>query len=311
MSNTVVEVQHATRKFGKTTAVNNVSFSIEKGSTVAILGPNGAGKTTIVSMMLGLIEPTAGYIHLFNKNPKHIAAREKIGAMLQDVSVVDKLKVHEVIALFRSYYPSPLSMEELIALTGLEKDDLNKWADKLSGGQKRRVGFALALTGNPDLIFFDEPTVGLDITARRLFWEKVNALKKKGKTIIFTTHYLQEADDAAERIILFNRGEIIADGHPNTIKQQLAIRNVSFQSDDTDKAIQQLQSLPTVSQCYEKDKRIYVVTEDTDAVLKALFKLDLNARSIEIEQGRLEEVFEYLTKQNEEAEINEQHYNAM
>lgn len=311
MSKAVAEVHQVTRKFGKTTAVNNVSFSIEKGSTVAILGPNGAGKTTIVSMMLGLIEPTEGYIHLFNKNPKHISVREKIGAMLQDVSVVDKLKVHEVIALFRSYYPSPLSMAELIALTGLEKKDLNKWADKLSGGQKRRVGFALALTGNPDLVFFDEPTVGLDITARRLFWEKVNALKAKGKTIIFTTHYLQEADDVAERIILFNRGEIIADGHPNAIKQQLAIRNVSFQSDDTEKAIQQLQSLPVVSRCYQKDERIYAVTEDTDAVLAALFKLDLNARNIAIEQGRLEEVFEYLTKQNEEALKNEQHYNAM
>ncbi|MBP2080176.1 ABC transporter ATP-binding protein [Oceanobacillus polygoni] len=311
MSKAVAEVHQVTRKFGKTTAVNNVSFTIEKGSTVAILGPNGAGKTTIVSMMLGLIEPTEGYIHLFNKNPKHISVREKIGAMLQDVSVVDKLKVHEVIALFRSYYPSPLSMAELIALTGLEKKDLNKWADKLSGGQKRRVGFALALTGNPDLVFFDEPTVGLDITARRLFWEKVNALKAKGKTIIFTTHYLQEADDVAERIILFNRGEIIADGHPNAIKQQLAIRNVSFQSDDTEKAIQQLQSLPVVSRCYQKDERIYAVTEDTDAVLAALFKLDLNARNIAIEQGRLEEVFEYLTKQNEEALKNEQHYNAM
>ena len=311
MTNAVVEVQHVTRNFGKTTAVNNVSFSIEKGSTVAILGPNGAGKTTMVSMMLGLIEPSAGHIQLFRHHPKHISVREKIGAMLQDVSVVDKLKVQEVIALFRSYYPSPLSMEELIALTGLEKSDLNKWADKLSGGQKRRVGFALALTGNPDLVFFDEPTVGLDITARRLFWEKVNALKEKGKTIIFTTHYLQEADDVAERIILFNRGEIIADGHPNAIKQQLAIRNVSFQTNDAKRAIKQLQTLPIVSKCYQKDDRIYAVTEETDTVLASLFKFDLHAKDIAIEQGRLEEVFEHLTKPNGEAEINEQHNDAM
>lgn len=294
-----VTMRNVTKRFGKTLAINDVSFSIEEGSTVAILGPNGAGKTTAISMMLGLIDPTDGKVQLFNKNPKEIEVRKKIGAMLQEVSVVDKLKVHEIIALFRSYYPNPLSMEELIKLTGLKKDDLKKWADKLSGGQSRRVGFALALAGNPDLIFFDEPTVGLDITARRLFWEKVDMLKANGKTVIFTTHYLQEADDVAERIILFHHGEIIADGKPEDIKRKLTGRNVSFQMNDED-AIRKLQDLQVVTGYYEKGNRHYIVSEDTDAVLATIFQQNMDAKDIWLEQGRLEEAFEQLTAEPEE-----------
>lgn len=295
----IVQVQQVTKKFGQTTAVNDVSFSIEKGSVTAILGPNGAGKTTAISMMLGLIEPTQGKVQLFHRNPQEKEVREKIGAMLQEVSVVDKLKVHEIIALFRSYYPNPLSMEDLVALTGLQDDDLNKWADKLSGGQKRRVSFALALAGNPELIFFDEPTVGLDITARRRFWDKVERLKASGKTIIFSTHYLQEADDAAERIILFHQGEIIEDGKPEDIKRKLAKRSVSFRTKDKE-AINKLRALPVVTGSYEKDKRVYIVTEDTDAVLAAIFHQRIDAKDIWMEQGRLDEAFEQLTEGHEE-----------
>ncbi len=225
----LIQVNNVTKRFGKTTAVNNVSFTIEKGSTVAILGPNGAGKTTTISMMLGLLEPTEGRLTLFSEDPKEVAVRNRIGAMLQEVSVIDKLRGREVLELFRSYYTNPLSMEELISVTGLNDEMLKKWANKLSGGQKRRLGFALALAGNPDLLFFDEPTVGLDITARRNFWEKVNMLKEQGKTVIFTTHYLQEADDFSERIILFNNGEIIADGRQ--MKSSIMLRHVASPSD--------------------------------------------------------------------------------
>lgn len=129
-----------------------------RGSVVAILGPNGAGKTTTISMLLGLMEPTEGTVKLFGKDPNHLQVRQRIGAMLQDVSIIDRLKVHEVIEMFRSYFPKPLATERLIELTGLSKPELEMYAEKLSGGQKRRVGFALALAGNPDLVFFDEPT---------------------------------------------------------------------------------------------------------------------------------------------------------
>ncbi|GGB46082.1 ATP-binding cassette domain-containing protein [Virgibacillus dakarensis] len=300
MSNVII-LENVSKKFGKVQAVNNVSISIEKGSAVAILGPNGAGKTTTISMMLGLLDPNEGKVELLGKSPKQVAVRNKIGAMLQEVSVMDMLKVHEVLTMFRSYYSSPLSMEELIALTGLEKADLKKKADKLSGGQKRRLGFAIALAGNPDVIFFDEPTVGLDTTARRKFWNKVESLKEKGKTIIFTTHYLEEADDFSERIILFNNGEIIADGEPEDIKRNLTTRSVSFETEDQD-AIAKMETVDTVMRCYEKDGVVYVVTEDTDFVLSELFRLNISAKNIRINQGRLDDVFEQLTGDKEEAE---------
>ncbi|WP_182201106.1 ABC transporter ATP-binding protein [Paraliobacillus salinarum] len=291
----IVEVKNVTKCFGKTTAVNDISLTIKKGSTVAILGPNGAGKTTTISMMLGLLEPTAGEVKLFGEDPKQLTVRNRIGAMLQEVSVIDQLKVREVIELFRSYYTHPLSTEELISVTGLHEDVLKKWANKLSGGQKRRLGFALALAGNPDLLFFDEPTVGLDITARKNFWDKVSMLKTQGKTIIFTTHYLQEADDFSERIILFNNGEIVADGKPDDIKNNISTRSVSFQSRDKHAAMTLVESFEEVIHCYEKEDRIYAVTNDTDAVLAKVFSQGLPVKHVFVEQGRLEEVFDLLT----------------
>ncbi|MFD1851356.1 ABC transporter ATP-binding protein [Oceanobacillus bengalensis] len=295
----VVQLEHVTKKFGKQLAVKDVSLTIEKGSTVAILGPNGAGKTTTISMMLGLLEPTEGVVKVFDKSPKETIVRDRIGAMLQEVSIIDMLKVREVIEMFRSYYTSPLQVEELISITGLKEDVLGKWANKLSGGQKRRVGFALALTGNPDLVFFDEPTAGLDITARRNFWEKVETLKSQGKTIIFTTHYLQEADDFSERIILFNNGEVIADGKTEEIKRNLATRSVSFLTDDKE-VMALVQTFHTVIRCFEKDGRFYIVTSDTDAVLAQIFQQGIHAKDVAIEQGRLEEVFEHLTSNDQE-----------
>ncbi|RDW17130.1 ABC transporter ATP-binding protein [Oceanobacillus arenosus] len=295
----VVQLEHVSKKFGKTTAVKDVSFIIEKGSTVAILGPNGAGKTTTISMMLGLLEPSDGMVKVFDTNPKEITVRNRIGAMLQETSVIDMLKVREIMEMFRSYYTSPLSMEELTSLTGFNADELKRRASKLSGGQRRRLGFALALAGDPDLIFFDEPTVGLDITARRNFWEKVATLKLQGKTVIFTTHYLQEADDFSERIILFNNGEIVADGNPDEIKHNIATRSVSFQTNDKE-VFALLQSFDQVIRCYEKDGRIFVVTNDTDAVLTEIFRNKVDAKNISIENGRLEEVFENLTAERKE-----------
>ena len=295
---TVVTLTNVTKTFKNKKAVDQVSFSIKKGEVVALLGPNGAGKTTTIMMLLGLLEATSGEVNLLNGDPKERKIREKIGAMLQEVSVIDALKVKEIIHLFRSYYPNPLSFEELVALTGLDEKDLKKRADKLSGGQKRRLGVALALVGNPELIFFDEPTVGMDIQSRRLFWQTVEELKHRGKTIIFTTHYLQEADDVAERIILFNHGSIVMDGTPADIKAKLSKQSVSFRV-NKEISIQELKQLPYASDVYEKNERIYIVTENTDNVLAALYEKKLKLSEIQIEHGRLEEAFERLTENKE------------
>lgn len=297
----VIQMDNVTKRFKNKTAVNGVSLDVSRGSVVAILGPNGAGKTTTISMLLGLMEPTDGTVRLFGKEPKHQQVRQRIGAMLQDVSIIDMLKVHEVIEMFRSYYPKPLAMERLIELTGLSKPELNMYAEKLSGGQKRRAGFALALAGDPELVFFDEPTVGMDVAARRRFWEQVRTLASEGKTVLFTTHYLQEADDAADRIILFHQGEIVEDGKPEEIKARLLKKSVSFRLEgDTAAACASIRLWPNVWDCDLIGGRIHIRTDDTDGVLAAMFSRQLPARDIRIDHGRLDEAFEQLTMSNQE-----------
>lgn len=298
----IIEMKHVSKMFKDKKAVNDLSFRIEKGSVTAILGPNGAGKTTALSMILGLLEPTEGEIKVFGKAPKDQSVRDKTGAMLQEVSIMDRLKVREVLDLIRSYYPNPMDMESLITLTGLQDSDLKRYAEKLSGGQKRSLGFALAMAGNPDLLFFDEPTVGLDITARRRFWDSVQKLAGQGKTIIFTTHYLQEADDTADRILLFHKGALVADGTPNEIKSRIVKRSVSFlPRQDGPGFRERLKALPLLTDYYDKDGRIYVNTDDTDLALESIFAEKLEVRDIRIDQGRLDEAFEQLTVNQEEA----------
>ena len=296
--NEIVNVNKVSKAFQDKHAVKEASFSINKGEIVAILGPNGAGKTTTISMMLGLLKPTSGEVRLFNQNPDDKSVREKLGIMLQEVSVMQGLKVRELLDLVRQYYPKPLSLEEVIALTGLTENDLKTRAEKLSGGQKRRVSFALALSGNPELIILDEPTVGMDISSRNRFWKTIQMLSKKGKTIIFTTHYLQEADDVAERIILFNKGSIIADGTPIEIKARLTKQFVSFNT--TSGSINKLYGHSVITAIFEKNDRVYVQTDDTDAVLALLFSENIGAHNIQIERGKLEEAFEQLTTEHKE-----------
>ncbi|UQD52274.1 ABC transporter ATP-binding protein [Bacillus methanolicus] len=298
--NEIVSVKNVTKTFHNKTAVNDVSFSIRKGEVVAILGPNGAGKTTTISMMLGLLKPTSGEIRLFGLLPQEKSVREKIGTMLQEVSVIEGLKVKELLELIRSYYPHPLPLQELITLTGLTEQDLKTMAEKLSGGQKRRLNFALALAGNPELIIFDEPTVGMDITSRNRFWQTVEKLAGQGKTIIFTTHYLQEADDVAQRILLFNEGRIIADGTPSEIKSRISKKSVSFVVDPA-KSLESLYKHPVIDNIFRKDGRVIVQTDDTDKILELLFLEKIGARDIEIERGKLEEAFEELTADHKEA----------
>ncbi|MEK4191901.1 ABC transporter ATP-binding protein [Paenibacillus sp. FSL L8-0323] len=298
----IIEMHGVSKIYKDKKAVDNISFNIAKGSITAILGPNGAGKTTALGMLLGLIEPTEGTVELFGHHPKDKAVREKTGAMLQEVSVMDRLKVREIIDLIRSYYPKPMDMEFLIKATGLAPADLNRYAEKLSGGQKRSLGFALALAGNPELIFFDEPTVGLDITSRRRFWETVRGLAEQGKTIVFTTHYLQEAEDIADRILLFSKGHLVADGSPDEIKSRIVKRSVSFLPvGDRSQLRSNLLDLAAIEDCYEKDGRIHVTTEDTDEALKAIFVAGLPVKDVRIDQGRLDEAFEQLTMNQEEA----------
>ena len=224
---------------------------------------------------------------LFNQQPQ---ASKGAGTDRGDASassLMDALKVKEVLALFRSYYPNPLSMEEMIRLTGLDENELNKRTEKLSGGQKRRVSFALAMAGNPDLVFFDEPTVGMDSTARKEFWARVRQLSSEGKTILFSTDYLQEADDVATRISCYSiKGKLIADGSPSTIKQQAAEKR-RFHSTAEVFPKKQFLTMDHVSDIYEEKGRIVIQTDDTDLVLSSLFTEGSTSFGYSIDKGRL------------------------
>lgn len=298
----IAELAYITKSFKSKKAVNNISFTIEKGSITAILGPNGAGKSTTISIMLGLLEPSEGKVSLFGRSPKDRKVKEKIGAMLQDVSVMDGLKAREILNLIWGYYPEPMDIPKLQKLSGLTDEELNKHATKMSGGQKRKLSFALALAGNPELLFFDEPTVGLDTAARRLFWRTVRELANQGKTILFTTHYLQEADDMADRIILIHNGSIAADGKPEEIKTKLTKRSVSFIAEAGLQHIKdQLNNIPGAAKVFEEHGRIHVIAENTDQVLAAIIREGLTVRDISVDQGSLDEAFDQLTKREEEA----------
>ncbi|OLQ56063.1 ABC transporter ATP-binding protein [Bacillus licheniformis] len=298
--NEAVSVSNVTKHFQKKTAVNNISFSIKKGEIAAILGPNGAGKTTVISMLLGLLKPSQGEIKLLNRIPHDQQIREKIGVMLQEVSVMPGLKVNEILELFRSYYPNPLSMKELVSLTALTKEDLKTRAEKLSGGQKRRLSFALALAGNPELLIFDEPTVGMDTSSRHRFWQTIHGLADQEKTIIFTTHYLQEADDAAQRILFFADGRLVADDSPMQLRSRIQKQSVSFTL-HSDESLEKLSRHPEVERVFHKHQRTIIQTSNTDKVLALIFQENIQARDIRIEHGTLDEAFRRLADGNREA----------
>ena len=212
-------LDHVTKNFGSVCALRDVSFHVNPGETLAVLGPNGAGKTTAIRLLLGLIAPTGGSARVFGSDPRRAQARRRTGAMLQVANVPATLTVREHIELFSSYYPQPLPLAQTIetaALFGLE----NRLFGTLSGGQRQRLFLALALCGDPDVLFLDEPTVGLDVEARHALWAQIRAVVARGKSIILTTHYIAEAEALADRVVVLARGTVCAEGTPAQMKEQ-------------------------------------------------------------------------------------------
>jgi ABC-2 type transport system ATP-binding protein len=200
-------------------ALRGIDLEIQPGELVALLGPNGAGKTTAVRILLGLTNQTAGRATLFGFDPKSQPAKLRRGALLQVAKVPETLRVREHIELFSSYYPAPLPIAETIAAAGLHGIEERLFGD-LSGGQKQRVLFALAICGNPQLLFLDEPTVGLDVESRRSLWKHIRGFVARGGSVLLTTHYMEEADALASRIAVIGEGLIVATGTPGELKQQ-------------------------------------------------------------------------------------------
>ncbi|REE78758.1 ABC-2 type transport system ATP-binding protein [Paenibacillus taihuensis] len=287
-----IQLTGVSKVYKEKKAVDDLTLTIAEGTVVALLGPNGAGKTTTVSMILGMNKPTKGTIKLLGDDPREQRVRDRIGAMLQDVSVIDGLKVAETIQLFRSYYQKPLALDYLLKVSNLEAER-DKLATALSGGQQRRLGFALALAGDPEVIFLDEPTVGMDVTSRQLFWDTVRAMAGRGRTIVLTTHYLDEADSVADRIVVINNGRIIADGTPSEIKAETTGRVISFiaGSSVTTEALLQL---PGITNVEWSGRRVKLSSGDTDSLIKLLIEKRVEMRDIEIQSGGLEDAFQAL-----------------
>jgi len=215
----VAELQGVTKNYGAIEALRGIDLAIEPGELVALLGPNGAGKTTAVRILLGLSEPGAGRAAIFGHHPSSRQARLRRGALLQVAKVPETLKVREHIELFSSYYEKPLPLARTIAAAGLAGVE-NRLFGELSGGQKQRVLFALAICGNPDLLFLDEPTVGLDVASRRALWGHIRAFVQRGGSVLLTTHYIEEAEALANRIAVIHRGAIVAEGSTAQVKEQ-------------------------------------------------------------------------------------------
>jgi ABC-2 type transport system ATP-binding protein len=290
-STEVAALKDVYKSYGNIRALQDVTLHIRAGEVLALLGPNGAGKTTAISLLLGLIRPTRGEVKLFGGDPQSFASRSRLGTMLQISGVPETLKVKDHLELYRSYYPNPLSMKELLEasqLVGLE----NRLYGKLSGGQKQRLHLAIAMCGNPDLIFLDEPTTGLDVSSRRALWEQVRLLIGKGRTVVLTTHYLEEADALADRIAVISKGRIIADGSPAEIKAKTSGRKIRAV---TLLPLETIQALPGVTSVRQDGAAVEVLVSKAEPVVFSLLQQDKTLSGLEVSSAGLEDAFLALT----------------
>jgi ABC-2 type transport system ATP-binding protein len=296
----VVELSQARKSYGALEALKGIDLTIQGGEVVAMLGPNGAGKTTAINLMLGLRRPSSGSVRLFGMEPTSIRARSRAGVMLQESGVPDLLKVREVVTVFASYYPRPLPVARAIGLAGLE-EKADSRIDRLSGGQRQRLFYALAVVGDPDVLFLDEPTVGMDVEGRRSFIEGVKAFVEAGKTIVLTTHYLDEADQLARRVIVIDQGRVIADASPEEIKSEVAGKKVSFETDrPLDARI--FDALPVRGLAIE-GLRVRFLSNQPELALRAAFALGVQIRNLEVVGADLEDAFIHLTARGEAAHV--------
>ncbi|MEU9119364.1 ABC transporter ATP-binding protein [Streptomyces sp. NPDC048506] len=272
-------------------AVDGLDLEIATGETVALLGRNGAGKSTTLNMLLGLLPPSVGTVELFGGAPEAAVRAGKVGAMLQDGKAIPRVTVRELVTFVAATYPEPMDVTDALELAGLGEFAARR-VDRLSGGQAQRVRFAVALAGNPELLVLDEPTAALDVEARRAFWRSMRAYARRGNTILFSTHYLEEADEHADRIVVIDRGRVVADGSGEAIRRRAGGSLVSF--DLAGAASEPLAGLPGVSAVEIRGDRAFLRTTDSDATVMAMAGLGL-VRNLQVAPASLEDAFLTLT----------------
>ncbi|MFE6972677.1 ABC transporter ATP-binding protein [Streptomyces sp. NPDC057682] len=272
-------------------AVDGIGLTVGRGETVALLGRNGAGKSTAISLLLGLNEPDSGSVRVLGRTPEQAVRAGLVGAMLQEGQPIPRVTVQELITFVASTYPKPMPVAEALDLAGVAPY-VDRRIDKLSGGQLQRVRFAVALAGNPELIVLDEPTAALDVEARHTFWESMRGYARRGNTVLFSTHYLEEADENADRIVVVDHGRIVADGSGEAIKAEAGHSQVSF--DLAGRPSEGLELLPGVVTVEITGDRAVLHTEDSDATVMELARLNA-VRNLQVAQASLEAAFLSLT----------------
>ncbi|HWJ63019.1 MAG TPA: ABC transporter ATP-binding protein [Acidimicrobiales bacterium] len=281
-----------TRSFGTVHAVKGIDLTVAPGEIVALLGPNGAGKSTTIDLLLGLGEPDGGTVAIFGQPPRAAIDAGAVGAMLQTGGLIRELSVRELLVVMASLYPAPLGVDEVLALTGIE-ELADRRTDALSGGETQRVRFAIAIISDPQLLVLDEPTVAMDVSARHGFWEAMRSFASRGKTVLFATHYLEEADAWADRIVLMARGSIVADGPTGEIKAMVGSRTIRATLPGADLAA--LEQLPGVHAVERHGQTVLLTCADSDAALRALLAAEPGACDIEVTAAGLEAAFLELT----------------
>jgi ABC-2 type transport system ATP-binding protein len=290
------------KRYDRLTALDGVDLVLRRGELLAVLGPNGAGKSTSIGLLLGLIRPDAGRAELFGLDPQRIEARRRIGVMLQSAMLPQTLRVCELLRLTASYYPKPRTLAESAELAGIS-DLLMRPYGKLSGGQQRRVQFALALCGRPELLFLDEPTVGMDIDARQKLWAAMRALVAEGCSVVLTTHYLEEAEALAQRVVVLGQGRVLSEGSVDALRARVALTRIRCISDLDADAISRW---PQVAGATREGERLRITTAAAENVVRRLLDADPALSELEVQRAGLAEAFTELTREQVAEQSTEQ-----
>ena len=297
----LAQLRGAGKSYGALRALDGIDLQLRRGELLALLGPNGAGKTTAIGLLLGLIRADAGEVELFGMDPQRIEARRGIGVMLQDAKLPETLRVGELIRLTASYYPAPRGVAESAELAGIA-DLLDRPYGKLSGGQQRRVQFALALCGRPKLLFLDEPTVGMDIEARQKLWQAIRHLVAEGNGVVLTTHYLEEAEALADRVCVMARGKLISEGSVEALRARIALKRVWCA---TRLPLAEVAAWPEVADARLDGERLCLSTEHLEALVRRLLAHDAQLSALEVRAAGLAEAFTELTRDDAVAALQE------
>jgi len=294
----VANLAGAVKHYGSLTALEGLNLMLHRGELLALLGPNGAGKSTAIGLLLGLIRADAGHVELFGDEPQSLRARRRIGVMLQSATLPQTLRVGELLRLTMSYYPSPRTLDECAALAGIT-DFLLRPYGKLSGGEQRRVQFALALCGRPELLFLDEPTVGMDIDARQKLWTAIRSLVAEGCAVVLTTHYLEEAEALAQRVVVLAKGRVLSDGSVEALRSRVALTRIRCVTDLDEAAMARWAHVASV----ERDHRhVHIRTDAPENVLRRLLDADPALTELEVLRAGLAEAFAELTRETTTAQ---------